>query len=231
MARSRKVNWWHMNSNRKLAAVLWDMDGTLIDSEESWMRAEQALAVKYSSNWTHDDGIDLIGLSLLDSTIIMKQRMGIHDLSEDQITDFLTDEVLSSLRSEIPWRSGARELLLELRAKGIKTALVTMSMRRMALEVVNAIGFDAFDLVIGGDDVQNGKPHPEPYLVAASKLGVEIEDCVAFEDSPNGLASAEASGAKAVAVENLLQIQQKAGRIIWNSLEGVTVADLEALFD
>jgi beta-phosphoglucomutase-like phosphatase (HAD superfamily) len=128
------------------AAVLWDMDGTLIDSEHYWMTSERALAERYQARWDHADGMSMVGLSLQESTAIMLERMNIADQSSEEIIEWLTDRVLQQLRQEIPWRPGARELLQALRAAGVKTALVTMSFRRMAQEIVDAIGFDAFDV-------------------------------------------------------------------------------------
>lgn len=211
------------------AAVLWDMDGTLVDSEPYWMKSEIKLAQEHNGEWSHEDGLKLIGKSLYTSSQIMKDEIGI-DLEPEQIIDRLTDSVVEQLRVEIPWRPGAKELLRELKNRGVKTALVTMSMRRMALEVVDQIDFKAFDVVIAGDDVRQGKPHPEPYLKAAEALGVRPQDCVAFEDSISGLTSAEAAGTKAVAVENFVPIPPQEGRIIWQTLEGVSYRDLKRLF-
>jgi HAD superfamily hydrolase (TIGR01509 family) len=211
------------------AAVLWDLDGTLVDSEEYWLSSEQNLAAEFNSQWQPEDGLDLIGMSLYDSSKIMKAKMGLN-LEPDEIIERLTDDVVAQLSKSIPWRPGARELLLELRKKGIKTALVTMSMKRMAEEVANAIDFDAFDVIVAGDMVVNGKPHPEPYLMAAQLLGVAAEDCVALEDSLTGLTSAEAAKTKAVGINNIVPIPPAEGRIIWSTLEGVTLKDLRKLF-
>ncbi len=210
-------------------AVLWDMDGTLVDSEEYWLSSEQSLAYEHSGNWSEQDGLDLIGMSLYESTKIMKAKIGI-DLEPEQIIERLTDSVSAKLAVAIPWRPGAQELLRELRSKGIKTALVTMSMRRMAQQVADQIPFHAFDVVVAGDDVTHGKPHPEPYLKACQLLGVSPEDCVAFEDSVTGLMSAEAAGTKAVGVTNIVPLPAAEGRIIWPTLDGVRVKDLKKLF-
>ncbi len=154
------------------AAVLWDMDGTLIDSEPYWMKSEGSFAKANNSNWTEQDGLSLVGMSLYDSSKIIKERVG-SDLEPEQIIQKLTDDVSAQLKQEIYWRPGSRELLLLLRKKKVKTALVTMSMRRMAKQVADSIGFDAFDVVVAGDDVRHGKPHPEPYLKAAELLGAK----------------------------------------------------------
>lgn len=211
------------------AAVLWDMDGTLVDSEEYWLSSEQSLAQQFNGSWDAQDGLDLIGMSLYDSTKVMKAKMGI-DLEPDEIINRLTDDVVAQLEVSIPWRPGAQELLRELKKRGVKTALVTMSMKRMAESVANQIPFEAFDVIVAGDMVTHGKPHPEPYLLAAQLLGVAPEDCVAFEDSNTGLTSAEAAGTKAIGVTNIVPIPEKPGRIIWPTLEGVSLRDLRKLF-
>ncbi len=211
------------------AAVLWDMDGTLIDSEPYWMKSEGSFAKANNSNWTEQDGLSLVGMSLYDSSKIIKERVG-SNLEPEQIIQKLTDDVSAQLKQEIFWRPGARDLLLLLRKKKVKTALVTMSMHRMATQVADSIGFDAFDVIVAGDDVRHGKPHPEPYLKAAELLGEKPEDCVAFEDSLTGLRSAEAANTKAVGVKNIVEIPMEPGRILWPTLEGVSIADLRRLF-
>lgn len=212
------------------AAVLWDLDGTLIDSENYWLQSEQDLANAYNATWTHEDGMGMVGLSLPESTRLMRAHMGIEDKTSDEIIQWLTDRVLSQLRKNIPWRPGAKELLLALREAGVKTALVTMSFRRLALEVTDAIGFEAFDVVVAGDDVSSGKPHPEPYLKAAELLGVAPRDCVAIEDSLNGLASAEAAGTMALGVEHIMHLPAAPTRTVINTLVGVTPEALLPLF-
>lgn len=205
------------------------MDGTLVDSEHYWMKAERELASRYPGDWHSEDGLAIVGLSLYESAKIMKQKMQIHDMQPIEIMNFLTETVVSGLRTEIPWRPGARELLLELRQAGIKTALVTMSLRRMALEVANSVGFDAFDVVVAGDDVTLGKPHPEPYLKAAEFLGVDINHCIAIEDSNNGLKSAIAAGTVALGIPNFVELEASDACTIWPTLEGVTVDQLSDL--
>jgi HAD superfamily hydrolase (TIGR01509 family) len=137
---------------------------------------------------------------------------------------------LSQLEQSIPWRPGARELLLLLRENNVKTALVTGSMHRMAEQVANQIGFQAFDVIVGGDDVVKGKPHPESYLMAAQMLGVDPTECVAFEDSLTGITAAEAAGTKAVGIPHIVEIPASEGRILWPTLVDVSMNDLKALF-
>lgn len=212
------------------AAVLWDMDGTLVDSEHYWLASEQSLAREHNAVWTEQDGLDLIGSSLYDSSKIIKQKLG-SEMEPEQIVQHLTDSVVARLSVSVPWRPGAQELLRELKRKKIKTALVTMSLHRMAKTVVDKIPFEAFDVIVGGDDVQRGKPFPDPYLKAAELLGVDPADCVAFEDSATGLRSAEAAGTKAVGIPNFIEIPSQPGRILWPTLEGVKIKDLQKLFE
>jgi HAD superfamily hydrolase (TIGR01509 family) len=210
-------------------AVLWDMDGTLVDSEPYWLLSESALAEDYGKVWTKEHGHELIGKSLYDSSAILKDRFDIKDLDAQQIIDRLTDSVIDKLQHSLPWRPGALELLMELRQAGVKTALVTMSMRRMALAVVEAIPFQAFDVVVAGDDVTHGKPHPEPYLKAAELLGVEPGECIAIEDSVTGLKSAEAAGCLPLGIVNLMHLEQTGKRIIRPTLSDINLETLRGL--
>lgn len=215
--------------NRLPKAVLWDMDGTLIDSEPHWLHSERELARAHDFDWTEEDSKSMVGLSLSESSRIFREKTGTR-LSHEEIINHLTASVSAGLEREIIWRPGAKELLKELRRKGVKTALVTMSLRSMALQVVDAMGFKAFDVVVAGDDVVHGKPHAEPYLKAAALLGENPADCVAFEDSISGILSAEAAGTKAVGIPNVMIIPAREGRILWETLEGKSIKDLRKLF-
>ena len=209
-------------------AVLFDMDGTIIDSEPYWMASEQALAAEHNGTWTANDGLDIIGMDLDESSKLFKDRANI-PLEAEEIKNRLTNDVQSKLARAVPWRPGAQELLLELRKRNVKTALVTMALHRMAQQVVDAIPFDAFDVIVAGDDVTQGKPHPEAYEKAAALLGFHPSKCIAFEDSVTGLTSAEAAGIYAIGIPNIIEIPQKPGRVIWPTLEGVTFKQLRKL--
>ncbi|WP_194408643.1 HAD family hydrolase [Microbacterium cremeum] len=216
-----------MNAPR-LAAVLWDMDGTLVDTEPYWMAAETPLIESFGGTWSHEQALSLVGLGLEDSARILQQT-GVR-MSVDGIIDHLTDDVMRRLATTgVPFRPGARELLASLRASGVKTALVTMSMRRMATTVVDLIDFEAFDVIIAGDDATRPKPFPDPYLQACEALGVTTEEVVAIEDSPNGLRSAVASGAVVLGVPLMVSLAGAGAHEIWPTLEGRTVDDLARL--
>ncbi|HET8957769.1 MAG TPA: HAD family phosphatase [Microcella sp.] len=212
------------------AAVLWDMDGTIVDTEPYWMAAEVRLVESFGHTWTTEDAMQLVGSGLEASAGIL-QSAGV-ELPIPAIIDRLTDEVLAQIDEAVPWRPGARELIQQLGDAGIPVALVTMSLRRMALRVARAIGDDVFAVVIAGDDVTEPKPHPEPYLAAARALGVDIEACVAIEDSRFGLASAVASGAATIGVPLHLGLDEGPSHVIWaNGLEGRTVAELTTVLN
>lgn len=215
-----------MISNRP-AAVLWDMDGTIVDTEPYWMVAEEALVGSFGGTWTHEDGLRLVGNGLPDSARIL-QEAGV-DLPAGEIIDRLSDRVMEQILVEVPWRPGARELLREIREAGVPTALVTMSIGRMARQVADAVPFDAFDHVVAGDDVARSKPHPEAYLAAARLLGVDIRDCVAIEDSAPGVASATASGATVIAVPHHVPLPADDAYALWDTLAGRTLADLRSV--
>ena len=204
------------------------MDGTLVDTERYWMAAEEELVESFGGRWTHEDALGLVGSGLWEAARVF-QAAGV-ELDADTIVARLTSRVREHLDEHgVPWRPGAKELLEALRGASVPCALVTMSIRAMADDVIAAIPFHAFDVVVTGDSVERSKPHPEPYLTAAAQLGVEITDCVAIEDSPAGLSSAFASGAIAVGVPNILALEEAPSTVLWPTLEGVTVADVAAL--
>jgi HAD superfamily hydrolase (TIGR01509 family) len=212
----------------QLAGVLWDMDGTIVDTEPYWMRAENELVASFGGTWTKEAALAVVGADLWVAARVF-QRHGV-DLAEDEIVTRLTDRVLEQTAIEVPWRPGARELLQELKQAGIPCALVTMSLHRMAAQVVAAMGFDAFAAVVGGDDVTKGKPDAEPYRHGASLLGLDAAHCIAIEDSTTGLAAAVASGAVTIGVPAHIDLPLSPKYTLWPTLDGRTVADLQERF-
>jgi len=205
------------------------MDGTLVDTEPYWMASQVELVASFGSEWTHDDGLTLVGSGLWHSARVLQGR-GV-TMTEDEIIDHLTNRVLEQLAEfGIPWRPGAHELLTELRELGVATALVTMSISRMAHHVADRLGFLGFDAVVSGDDVTHAKPHPQPYLQAAELLGVDITQCLAIEDSEPGIASASASGAVTLGVPFMVPLSPSADYTLWPTLAGRTADDLAKLF-
>lgn len=213
-----------------IAAVLWDMDGTLIDTEPEWMASEYALVEEFGGTWSHEDAMSLVGQALVASAKVLRERGGVA-LDDDELIARLMSRVLVAIKEDPQWRPGARELVAEVKAAGIPCALVTMSYSAMSDAVVAGFPEGTFDVVISGEMVENGKPHPEPYLRAAAELGVRIEDCVAIEDSLNGVASAQASGAKVLAVEHMVPVPADPGRSRVRTLTGIDVATLRRLVE
>jgi HAD superfamily hydrolase (TIGR01509 family) len=211
------------------AAVLWDMDGTLVDTEPYWHEAETELVESFGGTWSPEDGLAQVGLSLWICAEMLQDRGVPWDRA--RIIEHLQNRVMERLAAEVPWRPGARELLAELRDAGIPTALVTMSMRPMAEQVAEAARREGpiFDVIVTGSDVDQPKPHPEPYLRAMEALEVRPDLCVAIEDSPPGLASAVTAGAAAIGVPHAVDLAPGTGYVVWPTLAGRTLADLATL--
>lgn len=209
------------------AAVLWDMDGTLVDTEPYWIRAETELMNAHGIPWSDEQGLEFVGNDLLTSAGMMRDA-GL-DLPAEQIVDTLLDEVIAQIRQDVPFRPGALDFLAALVAEGIPCVMVTMSYRRLAEAVIAACPDGSFVGLVSGDEVSAGKPDPEPYLKGAESLGLEPGLCVALEDSKPGLASAEAAGTIAIGIPHLVDLEAKPDRILWSSLEGATVDDLREL--
>jgi HAD superfamily hydrolase (TIGR01509 family) len=158
----------------------------------------------------------------------MLQHSGI-DRPVEQIIDMLVDQVVDAISPRIPWLPGAERLLGDLADAGIPCALVTMAYSPVAHRVAAAAPGNAICAVIAGNDVTRGKPHPEPYLQAAAKLGVSPADCVAIEDSLNGTLSAEAARIPVLVVPGIVSVPKAPGRTFTTSLADITVDTLRDL--
>jgi len=210
------------------AAVLWDMDGTLVDTEPHWMAAEQVLVRRYGATWTHEQALSLVGSALPDSGRVLADHLlatvGV-DLTPEAIVTELITAVVHQVSADVVWRPGALDLLHSLAAAGVPCALVTMSYRVLATTVADMVP-GRFAVVVAGDEVAAGKPAPDPYLRAAELLGVPAQDCVAIEDSPTGVASAEAAGCRVIACPHMVPIPAAPGR---NRVASLADVDLPAL--
>ncbi|MFQ6172466.1 HAD family hydrolase [Oryzobacter sp. R7] len=209
------------------AAVLWDMDGTLVDTEPYWIEAEHAIVEEHGGTWSDEYAHQLVGNDLMVSAVFIKEHGNV-PWEPERIIDELLVRVVGQVREHVPWRPGARELLGALAEAGVPNALVTMSWRSLADAVVSALPEGSFAAVVTGDEVEHGKPHPEPYWAAARLLGVEAGDCVAIEDSPTGVRSAVAAGVPTIAVPHVVAVPEIAGAVHLASLAGVTPESLTA---
>jgi HAD superfamily hydrolase (TIGR01509 family) len=207
------------------AAVLWDMDGTLVDTEPYWIETEYALAEKHGGTWSDRHALNLVGNDLLDSARYIREHMGIA-LEPDQIVEELLDGVVARVEEEVPWCPGAVELLAALGEVEVPCALVTMSYRRFVTPVLRALPSETFRTIVTGDAVSRGKPHPEPYLTAARLLGVDPADCLAIEDSNTGARSAEAAGCTVLVVQNHVPVLPGERRVFRDTLTGTHPGNL-----
>jgi len=210
-------------------ACLFDMDGTLIDTEPYWIEAESLLVEEYGGRWSPQQGLALVGSGLHGTADALK-RAGVTMEARD-IIDWLSDYVRDKMMHQMPWRPGAVDMVRRLHDANIPCGLVTMSFRPTALALHEAmsgqLGQDAFHVVVTGQDVTYPKPHPEAYLRAAGRLGVDISRCVAFEDSPHGAASAFSSGAITIGIPLHVDIPGHSVHTFWDSLDNKTLADID----
>lgn len=205
--------------------VLWDMDGTLVDTEPYWIAAEKQLVAEHGGTWSDADAHSVVGFALLDTARQLRDRGGVAlDLTD--IVEWLLDRVIDECAQRLPWRPGAPELLAECQERGIPCGLVTMSWQRLASAVADAAPLGSFAEVVSGDMVANGKPHPDPYLTAAARFGVDPGRCLAIEDSPTGVASAVAAGCVTIAVPHVVAFEPPAAATLVPSLAGRTINDL-----
>ncbi len=212
----------------KPKAVLWDMDGTLVDTEPYWMATESEIAETHGGTWTHEDAMQLVGNDLLVSGEYIKAKLGLAQTAEE-VVEMLLDGVVEQVRHAVPWCPGARELLLALRDAGVPCGLVTMSYQRFVAPILEHLPPETFRVIVTGDMVSQGKPHPEAYLTAAAALGVDPEDCIAIEDSPTGARSAEAAGCRVLVIPNHVPVPEGPGRTFQDTLEGLTPEALNSL--
>ena len=187
------------------------------------MGAETELAESNGRTWAEQDALDLIGSDLLTAGAILKSKLDLDDMTPHQIVEFLIERVVAGLQGDIAWQPGAVELIEALAAENVPQALVTMSWHEIADPFGSLLPFNT---VVSGDQVERGKPHPDPYLLAAERLGVDARDCLAIEDSPTGAASASAAGCHVLTVPHIVAVPAGPGRATVSTLAGVTPATL-----
>jgi len=224
------------DTDGKLRAVLFDMDGLLVDSEPLWFEAERSVMARMGGPWTEADQHQLMGGTLMHSVGYMRGR-ALRPAEPELVGAWLLDTMAALVAERgVPLMAGATELLAELDAAGIPKALVTSAQRRIMNAVLASTGL-AFAVTVCAEDVHRSKPDPEPYLRAAALLGEAPGGCVALEDSPRGIASAEAAGCPVIAVPSMPLSVGTAGagepgapgRIVVASLREVDLARLRGI--
>jgi HAD superfamily hydrolase (TIGR01509 family) len=211
------------------AAVLFDMDGLLIDTEPLWFAVEGQLLSELGAYWSKADHELLVGSSSPVASTFISERAG-GRLSPERVAEELLLRMTKRLRETPPLQPGVRELIDELDAAGVPRALVSSSARVLIEAVLDGLAPLSFDVVVAGDEVIQHKPHPEPYLTAAAALGVGPADCVALEDSPTGAASATAAGCVVIAVPSVTTIDPAERRVVVPSLDQVDLDFMRSLF-
>src|SRR5580704_3923323 len=210
-----------------LRAVTFDMDGLLVDSEPLWFQAESAVMERLHGAWSRDDQDVLVGGSMA-TTVAYLLSKGTRPAEPAAVARWLLEGMIGLITAgPVPVLPGAVELVDEVRTAGLPYALVTSS----EPEVVDAVlaGLDVeFPVIVCAADVAHAKPDPEGYLLAAAKLRAEPGQCIALEDSVNGVIAAEAAGFRTVAVPSVVPVPERPGRVVVESLAGMTLAELAA---
>jgi HAD superfamily hydrolase (TIGR01509 family) len=205
------------------------MDGTLLDSEKLWDVGVRELSVALGGDMTDETRHALIGASAPNALRIIFEGVGLAPDPEAMAAagDWLQRRVIELMSGPIPWRPGAPEALAAVRAAGLRTGLVTNTQRTIAELCLDTLGREYFDVTVCGDEVEHGKPAPDPYLRAAELLGVAPERCVAVEDSVTGSAAAAAAGCAVLVIPCEIPVPPRPGYTFRDSLIGLTVADLQ----
>jgi len=213
-------------------AVLFDMDGTLVDSEKLWDVAMHAFYAEKGGVLTDAVRETTVGGSAENVMRIVYDDLGLDPTPESmaESADWLHVYTGELFEQGLPWRPGAQELLETLAASGIPLALVTNTRRTLTEQALKTIGSHYFTVTVCGDEVPDGKPHPAPYLRAAELLGVAAEDCLAIEDSVTGAQSADAAGCVVLVVPNDVAVPDGPRRRHIESLAGLGVADLRDIY-
>ncbi len=210
------------------AAVMWDMDGTLINSEPYWAQSEKELLARAGKEWNPDIAKTLQGSSLAFVADYMKQS-GLEDMDAQEIIDFMVNYVHRKEVEALPWTAGVYDALTMIHGAGIPQYLVTSSPEPMASNLGEQAPGGAFAGYVCNETPVPHKPSPEPYWFAAEKLGVDIKKCLIFEDSVPGLTAAGASGASWVAVTGYSSIDARELKLAHNfitNFEGLTLEDI-----
>jgi len=215
------------------AAVLWDLDGTILDSEKLWDIPLYELTEKLGGQLSSETRQAMVGTNVMVTLRLLYAEVGMPEPTPEQAADsaaWIDRRMAEVFRQELPWRPGAAEALAMVRATGARTALVTSTERDLVEIALDTIGRENFDVTVCGDEVDGrNKPLPEPYLKACRLLDVDPARCVAIEDSPTGVSSAVAAGCTVLVVPCEVDVDQGERRVFRQSLEGLTVADLTAL--
>lgn len=223
-----------MLSDFPFSAVLWDMDGTLIDSEPLWIEQERQLMESFGASWSEADAIHCIGGPM--SRVDAYMRSKLPAVHRDSVAPFeLARQLLARmeirLAESVPFTPGSFEIISEMKSAKLPLALVSASTRPLMNAALKSIGEELFDVTISDTDVSQSKPHPEGYLLAADSLSVDIRSCLIIEDSITGMNAAIASGAYVIGLPHVADLPLGDKVVHRLSLEGLSLAHIPGLFD
>ena len=208
-----------------MSAILFDMDGTLIDSEPLWLKAEIEVMAEVGCHWDEQDQINCLGGSAERTERYMQERSQ-NIKPYGYFINRLHEVMRARITNELDLIPNALSLLKECKDAGIKTALVTASSRDLMTIVLKRFPPGTFDVVVSGDDVEKSKPDPAPYLLAAKQLSVDISKCLVLEDSLTGVQSGLSSGAKVIGIPHLVQMSEHPNLRVISSLDEITLSDI-----
>jgi HAD superfamily hydrolase (TIGR01509 family) len=224
-----------MSASAQLRAVLFDMDGTLVQTEEFWGEAMFELAARLGGRMSDEARAQTVGTSMRTSMGVLYADLGVSRSERQLLADaqWVEERTADLLSDGSPWCPGAADLVRDVGAAGLACALVTTTPRRIADIVLRSmradLGGDPFDVTVCGDEVPARKPDPAPYRQAMAALRVRPADCVVIEDSEVGIAAGLASGATVLGVPTLQAVAAAPGLTLRDGLVGVDVALLADL--
>jgi HAD superfamily hydrolase (TIGR01509 family) len=208
-----------------MSAIFFDMDGTLVDSEPLWLEAEIEVMLREGCVWTAEDQLACLGGPRAKTERIMQEKCG-KQMPDNYFGDQLDDLMESKLAEKLKLVPGALELLAECKENDLTFGLVTASGGRLMNVVLKSFPADIFDVVISGDDVEKSKPDPQPYLMAAERLSVDIKKSVVIEDSVTGVTAGLASGAQVIGIPHLVNLPKHENLRVVSKLSDITYSNL-----
>jgi HAD superfamily hydrolase (TIGR01509 family) len=208
-----------------MSAILFDMDGTLIDSEPLWLKTEIEVMAEVGCHWDEQDQINCLGGPAERTERYMQERSQ-NIKPYGYFINRLHEVMRARITNELDLIPNALSLLKECKDAGIKTALVTASSRDLMTIVLKRFPPGTFDVVVSGDDVEKSKPDPAPYLLAAKQLSVDVLKCLVLEDSLTGVQSGLSSGAKVIGIPHLVQMSEHPNLRVISSLDEITLSDI-----
>ncbi|SDK18589.1 haloacid dehalogenase superfamily, subfamily IA, variant 3 with third motif having DD or ED [Actinopolyspora mzabensis] len=214
------------------AAVLFDMDGTLVDSEKLWTVAMDDYAATNGAEISDAARARMVGSNMSRSMRLLLTDIGMPTGPADieAAGQQVIERMAEMLDNDLTWRPGAEQALRRVSTDGVPVALVTSTIRSLTDIALRTIGAEMFDATVCGDEVDGyNKPDPEPYLRACRKLGVDPAHCVAIEDSPTGVSSAVSAGCAVLGVSCEVPLEPELGCTIRDSLEGLDTVELATL--